>query len=207
MLVATRSQFFFWASSSIHCLAALDFGAGVEQTFDCLIDQNRQAVQSMRRAVDWTLEDSMVDDLFFFATFTGRRGGHTPFVPAGVETGAEVVKPDLLERAIPGWYVPVSGIKIRNLVGLSAHSPFHWWSAHCAARVLLLSDKLVSCCAAGTNGCLDLRCRASAVVGQVSTERSRCPGSRARRPRKVWLHCNGAQQVGCLRGLEGCLLV
>ena len=40
----------------------------------------------------------MVDGLFFCATFTGRRGGHTPFVQAGVETsntGAEVVKPDL----------------------------------------------------------------------------------------------------------------
>ena len=33
-----------WASSSIHCLAALDFGAGVEQPFSCLIVQNRQGV-------------------------------------------------------------------------------------------------------------------------------------------------------------------
>jgi len=37
-------------------LAALDLEAGVEQPFDCLIVQNRQAVQSMRRSVDWTLE-------------------------------------------------------------------------------------------------------------------------------------------------------
>ena len=39
----------------------------------------------------------MVDSLFFRATLTGRRGGHTPFVQAGVETsdtGAEAVKPD-----------------------------------------------------------------------------------------------------------------
>jgi len=37
----------------------------------------------------------MVDGLFFCATLTGRRGGHTPFVPAGAETsdtGAEGVK-------------------------------------------------------------------------------------------------------------------
>jgi len=75
-------------------LAALDFGAGVEQPFGCLIVQNRQ---SMGRSVDWTLEDNVVDGWFFCATLTGRRGGHTPFVQAGVETsntGAEAVKPD-----------------------------------------------------------------------------------------------------------------
>jgi len=47
--------------------------------------------------VDWTLEDNVVDGWFFCATLTGRRGGHTPFVQAGVETsntGAEAVKPD-----------------------------------------------------------------------------------------------------------------
>jgi len=89
---------FFWASSSfIHILATLDFGAGVEQTFDCLIVENRQAVQSTERSMDWTLEDNMVDGLFFCATLTGRRGGHTPFVQAGAETSgtfAEAVKPD-----------------------------------------------------------------------------------------------------------------
>jgi len=39
----------------------------------------------------------MVDGLFSFATLTGHRGGHTPFVQAGAETsdtGAEAVKPD-----------------------------------------------------------------------------------------------------------------
>jgi len=35
--------------------------------------------------MDWTVEDDMVDCLFC-ATLTGRRGGHTPFVQAGVET-------------------------------------------------------------------------------------------------------------------------
>jgi len=47
--------------------------------------------------MDWTLNDNMVDGLFFCATLTGRRGGHTPFVQAGVETsdtGVEAVKPD-----------------------------------------------------------------------------------------------------------------
>ena len=71
----------------IHCLAALDLVAGVEQPFDCVIVQKRQAVQSMGRSIDWTLEDNMVDGLFFCVTLTGRRGGHTPFVQAGVENG------------------------------------------------------------------------------------------------------------------------
>jgi len=85
-------------------------------------------MQSMRRSVDWTLEDNMVDSLFC-ATLTGRRGDHTPFVQAGAETsdtGAEAVKPD------PGcsWQgsfrgALVSGKKVQSLVGLSAHSAFH----------------------------------------------------------------------------------
>jgi len=89
--------FIFWASCWNHCLAALDLRTGVEQPFNCLIVQNRQAVQSMGRSMDWTLEDDMFDRLFFCATLTGRRGGHTPFVQAGAETshtGAEAVKPD-----------------------------------------------------------------------------------------------------------------
>ena len=49
--------------------------------------------------------------------------------------------------------------------------------------MLLLSDKLMSCCAMGTNGCLDLRRRAFALDGQVSAEWSRCPVSMARRAR------------------------
>jgi len=68
-----RWSCFFWASSCfIHCLAALDFRAGVEQPFGYLIVQNRQAVQSMGRS-DWTLEDNMVDGLFFCATLTGHK--------------------------------------------------------------------------------------------------------------------------------------
>ena len=90
------SSSFVWASSFIHCLTAPDFGAGVEQPFGCFIVQNRQAVQSVGRSMDWTLEDDMVDGLIFCATLTGRRGGHTPFIQAGAETsntGAEAVEP------------------------------------------------------------------------------------------------------------------
>ena len=93
---SVSSYFLFWASCSNHCLAALDFGAGVEEPFGCLIVQNRQVVQSIGRSMDWTLENNRVDCLFFCVTLTDRRGGHTPFVQAGEETsdtGAEVVKP------------------------------------------------------------------------------------------------------------------
>jgi len=47
--------------------------------------------------MDLTLEDNMVNGLFFCATLTHHRGGHTPFVQAGgvtSDTGAEAVKPD-----------------------------------------------------------------------------------------------------------------
>ena len=47
--------------------------------------------------MDWTLEDTMVDSLFFCTTLTDRRGGHTPLVQAIAETSdtsAEAVKLD-----------------------------------------------------------------------------------------------------------------
>jgi len=77
--------------------AALDLGKGVEQPFHCLIAQNCQAMQPMGRLMDWTLEDDMVNGLFFCATLTGRKGSHTLSVQAGEETSdtdAEAVKPD-----------------------------------------------------------------------------------------------------------------
>jgi len=108
-ILSESSSFVRASSSFIHCLAVLDFGAGVELPFGCLIVQNCQAVQSMGRTMDWTLEDDMVDGLFFCATLTDRREGYTPFVQAGVETydtGAEAVEPDpgcSLEGHSRGW--------------------------------------------------------------------------------------------------------
>jgi len=186
---------FVWARSSfIHCLAARDFGAGVEQPFGCLIVQNRQAVQSVWRSMDWTLEDDMVDGLLFCTTLTGRRGGHTPFVQAGAETsdtGAEAVKPD------PGssWESHSGGVyrclelKFGVLWGCSPtprsidDPPTAPHVCCCMYVMLLLSEKLMSCCTVGTNGCLDLRRRATALDGRVSAEWSRYPGSTAQRPR------------------------
>ena len=82
--------------------------------------------------MDYTLEDNMVDGLFFCAALTGRREGHAPFVQTGAETsdtGAEAVKPDpgsSREGHSGGGWVPVSGMKVRSLVGLSDHPAFHW---------------------------------------------------------------------------------
>ena len=46
--------------------------------------------------------------------------------------------------------------------------------------MLLLPEKLMSGCAAGANGCLDLRLREFALDGRMNAEWSRCPGSMAR---------------------------
>jgi len=79
-------------------------------------------MQSVERSIYWTLEGVMVDGLFFCATLTGSRGGHTPFVQARAErsnTGAEAVKPDPGSswEGHSGGYIPVSGIKVRSFVG------------------------------------------------------------------------------------------
>ena len=51
LMAVTFVFFFFWTSPSNHYLAALDLGAGVEQPFDRLIVQNRQAMQFMGRSI------------------------------------------------------------------------------------------------------------------------------------------------------------
>ena len=77
----------------------------------------------------------------------------------------------VLGRAIPGGW---EGNESTGPVVLSNISTFHRWSAQSATLLLLSSDELISCCAAGTNGCLDLRCRAFPP---------RCPGPVKRRAR------------------------
>ena len=71
-----------------------------------------------------------------------------PSVQAGVETSdtcAEAFKPDpgySSEGHYKGW-VPMSRMKVRSLVGLSAHSTFHWLFSQCTTR--MLSHKLMIC--------------------------------------------------------------
>jgi len=166
---------------TIHWLAALDLGTSVEQPFDCLIIQNRQAVQLMWMSMDWTWKVNMVDGLFC-ATFKGCRRGCTPFVQAGAETADTGV--EVLSQTHECCPATLSVVIFR-------------WSAQSAAFVSL-SEELMSC-ATSTDGCLDLRRRAFALGGQVSAECSRCPGSMTRVLETVWLLCDEAQQVGYLR--------
>ena len=67
--------------------------------------------------MDWTLEDDMVEGLFFSATLTGCKGGHTPFVQEGAETsdtGVEAVKPDQCSSWDLQHMVNVELIKVDN---------------------------------------------------------------------------------------------
>jgi len=79
------------------------------------------------RLMDWTLEDNMVDGLFFCATLTGHREGHTPFAQAGAETSntaADAAKPD------PGssWegHSERVGARDENAESCGVVSTFHW---------------------------------------------------------------------------------
>jgi len=59
----------------------------------------------------------------------------------------------------------------------------------------------MSCCARGINGCLDLRCLAFSLDGQVSAEWNGCPGSQWDGVLEtVRLHCDETQQVGYSAG-------
>ena len=82
--------------------------------------------------MDWTLEDNMVDGLFFCATFTGRRGGHTPFVQAGGEssdTNADAAKQDP-DCSLEGHSKDVGGgvgqESVESCRVARAHSALHW---------------------------------------------------------------------------------
>jgi len=147
-----------WLSLSLRCLSQFFQStvwphfilAGVEQPFNCFNIRNRQAMQSMERSMDLTLKDNMVDGLFFCATLTGRREGKRERKRQTSVRRRLNRTHAVLERFFPGGWV--SGMEVRSLVVLSNHSTFRRWSAQSAA--LLISDKLTSCYAAGTNGCL-----------------------------------------------------
>ena len=207
MFVAV-SNFFFWDICWNHCSAALDLWAGVEQPFDCLIVQNHQAVQSMRRSMDWTLEDNMVDGLFFCATLTGRRGGHAQFIQTGAETpdtGAEAVKPD------PGSSWCRSGVWVGWNCGVLWGCPTTLHSTDDPP-----SAPQVCCCYQMNWWVLVRRVQMGVSIwGAVhlhSMDGWVLSGEGAQAPwhdvlQTVWLHCDETQQVECLRGLEGCPLV
>ena len=124
------------------------------------------------------------------------------------DTGGEVVKLGTGSswEGHSGRYFPVSVMKMRSLVGLSAHSASHWWSVHCVAR-MLLSHKLISCCARALMGVSIWD-----AVHLHLMDKWVLSGAGVRAPwhgmlEAVWPHCDEAQQVVCLRGLKGCPLV
>ena len=180
-----------WAgpSQKISCVLAYASRAG-----RFLVSSGRAGLQqcwpvpslkhSMGRSMELEMKDNIVNSLFLCATLTNRRRGHTAFVQAG----AALVRKRLsrthftVGRAIPGEWVPVSGMKVWSLVVFSNHSAIHRWSSQNIARMLLSSDELINC-AVSLNGYLDLRCRAFPPGRQVSAEWSRCPGSMTRRAR------------------------
>jgi len=71
-------------------------------------------------------------------------------------------------------------MKVQCLAVFSNHFTFYWWSTQNVAFLLLSSNELMSCCAAVTNGFLNLRLHAFPPDVQVSAELSRYPGSMAR---------------------------
>jgi len=180
----------------------------------------------MRRSMDWTMENNMAEGLFFCAILTGRRRAHTPFVQAGAEkpdTGALRLSGTqaLLGKVTPRVWV--SGMKMRSLVGLSNYSALHWWSAHCAASIVIVvrwTDELLYdgyiWLSPFATPCICTRLTGEHWVEQVSkmhsTDRWALSWTGVQAPwhgvlETVWPHCDEAQQVGCLRGLEGCPLV
>jgi len=62
----------------------------------------------MGRPMDWTMKDSMDNGLFLCATLTNRRRGQYRICEARAETYDTL----FVGRAIPGEWVPMSGMKV-----------------------------------------------------------------------------------------------
>jgi len=153
---------------TIHCLAALDLGTGVEQPFSRLINQICQIghLRPTWSTVCSSAPHSQALERTIFHLCKQERKHPTP-----------------VRRRLSRTGVPVSGTKVRSHVVLPNHSTFQRRSSQNAA-LLILSRELMSCCAAGTNECVRLRWCAFPLGGQVSAEWSRCPRSIARRVRE-----------------------
>jgi len=105
--------------------------------------------------MEWTMKDNMVNGLFCSATLTSRRRGHTHLCKQ--ERSRLNWTHAVLVGAITGGLLLVSGMKLRSVVVLSNYSAFHRCSTQGDTFLWLSSDELMICCAAGTNGRLDLR--------------------------------------------------
>ena len=77
--------------------------------------------------MDWTLDDNMVDRLFFCNILTGRTGGHTPFVQAGAETSDTGAVPGTKKKASLSPNLAVSPLALIGFASyLGARKPAHF---------------------------------------------------------------------------------
>ena len=141
----------------------------------------------MRRSMDWTLEDNMVNvcssaphsqvaEQAISHLYKQERKRPTP-----VRRRLSLA---VLGRVIPRGLLPVSGMKSESAVSCRVLHPLRIpLVIRPVRRTYVVVRQLMSCCAAGKTGCLDVRRRAFALDGQVRAEWSRYPDSMARRPR------------------------
>ena len=117
-----------WASSLIHCWAALDLGTGVEQPFDWLVIQNHQVTRVLHRerSIDWTVKDKMGNGLLLCAALSDRRRDQTHLCKQEQKRPAPVRRRlswthAVLRLAYPVEWLLMSGMKVQSLVMFSSH--------------------------------------------------------------------------------------
>jgi len=173
---------------TIHSLAALPSGQVLSS--QSIVSSSRTVRPcSPWRSMEWTLEDDMVN---VYSSEPHSQGAEEAIPHLCKQERKRPTPRRRLSRTQEGSFqkdMLVSEMKVRSLVELSNHSAFHQWSAQSAARMLLLSHELMSCCEGGTNVCLDLRCRAFQLDGPSEKERPHNAGNIiAHLGRVVYLH-------------------
>jgi len=131
----------------------------VEQPLDC--SSCRTSNHAFHKEIDGLDSDGQHRQR---PTLTSRRKGHTLFCKKERKRQTQVHR----------------CLRWTQVLALSNHSAFHRRSTQCVALLLLSSDEPMSVCAAGTNGCLDLRCCAFPPGEQVKAEWRRYPDFMAR---------------------------
>ena len=160
----------------------------------------------MDKFMDWTVKDNMARGLFFGATLTSRRRAVPHFSKPEGKRSTPVRR--TLSRTHAVLWVLTSGMKVRSLVVLFNQSRIKFGDP---------PRKSHFCCCGQMNWCVVARRARMGVsiwdaVHSQSVDRWVLSGADVKAPwhgvlEAVWLLCDEAQQVGCLRGLEGCPLV
>jgi len=132
------------------------------------------------RSMDWTAKINMVNDPFLWAALTIRSRSHTPFVQAGAETydtSAMAVKPDPRCSWQSHSKRVCAGVRDKSTESRSALQQLRIPSVIRPNRRTSVVVRWTTSCAAGTNGCFDLRCRAFPPGERVRAEWSKRPSS------------------------------